>query len=107
MIPWISAHWEVIAVIGILGLTGVLVFRNTLAVYDHIFFTGRALRNSLIKTVLMVALLFLIYAVPYWLFRTLLPDGWVQVLALLLSFVLFDIVWDEAGHLLDRIIVGR
>lgn len=107
MITWFAAHWEPVLVVTVLGITGVLVFRNTLAVYDHIFFTGRALRNALMKTVLMLALMFLIYAVPAWLFRTLLPDGWWQSLALLLSFVLFDIVWDEAGHLLDRIIVGR
>jgi cytochrome c oxidase assembly factor CtaG len=106
-IAWLAAHWETLLLILLLGGAGLWVFRSTLAVYGHIFFPARAVRNAFIKTVLMVALLFAIYAVPYWLFQVLLPPGWARSLSFLLSFVLFDVLWEGAGRLLDRLLVGR
>jgi hypothetical protein len=104
---WLAAHWETLLLVVLLGGTGLWVFRSTLAVYGRIFFPARAVRNAFIKTTLMVALLYAIYALPYWLFQTLLPPGWLQSLSFLLSFVLFDLLWGGAGRLLDRLLVGR
>ena len=106
-LSWLVAHWETLLLVGLLGGAGLWVFRSTLAVYGHIFFPARAVRNAFIKTVLMVALLYAIYAVPYWLFQTLLSPGWLRSLSFLLSFVLFDVLWGGAGRLLDRLFVGR
>lgn len=55
----------------------------------------------------MAALLFAIYALPYWLAQALLPAGWLRNLWLLVSFVLHDVLWDPASRLLDRLLVGR
>lgn len=104
---WFAAHWETLLGIVILAGTGFWTFRTTLAVYGRIFFPARAVRNAFIKTVLMVALLWAIYAAPYWLFQTLLPPGRLRSLSLLLTFVLFDLLWPGAWRLLDRILVGR
>lgn len=107
MMAWLRAEWEVLLLAAMTAVVGLLYFRQTLGVYSHIFFPGRALRNSLIKTLLMLALMLAIFALPLWLAQRLLPDGWSQLLALLLSFVLLDILWGEADRWLDRIIVGR
>lgn len=107
LLSWFAAHWETLLLIVLLAGAGLWIFRSTLAVYGHVFFPARAVRNALIKTVLMVALLFAIFAAPYWLFQTLLPPGWARSLSLLLSFVLFDVLWGGAGRLLDRLLVGR
>ncbi len=104
---WFATHWETLLLIVLLGGAGLWVFRSTLAAYAHIFFPARAVRNAFIKAVLMVALLFMIYAAPYWLFQQLLPSGWARSLSLLLSFVLFDVLWEATGRLLDRLLVGR
>lgn len=104
---WLAAHWETLLLVALLAGTGLWVFRSTLAVYGQIFFPARAVRNAFIKTVLMVALLFAIYALPYWLFQALLPPGWLRSLSFLVSFVLFDVLWEGAGRLLDRLLVGR
>ena len=104
MMVWLGDHLETLLVITVLAAVGVVVFRNTLAVYNHIFFSARALRNSLIKTMTMVLLLFLIYAIPRALFRVVLPDGWLQSLSLVITIVLFDVVWVETGRWLDRLI---
>ena len=60
MMVWLGDHVETLLVITVLTAVGVVVFRNTFAVYNRIFFSARALRNSLIKTMTMVLLLFLI-----------------------------------------------
>jgi hypothetical protein len=107
LLSWFAAHWETLLLVALLGGAGLWVFRSTLAVYGRIFFPARAVRNAFIKTVLMVALLYAIYALPYWLFQTLLPPGWLRSLSFLLSFVLFDVLWAGTGRLLDRLLVGR
>jgi hypothetical protein len=106
-IAWLAAHWETLLLIALLGATGLWVFRSALAAYGHIFFPARAVRNAFIKAVLMTALLFAIYALPYWLAQTFLPEGWLRNLWFIVSFVLFDVLWDPAGRLLDRLLVGR
>ncbi len=107
LLSWLAAHWETLLLMVLLGGAGLWVFRSTLAVYGHIFFPARAVRNAFIKTVLMVALLYAIYAVPYWLFQALFSPGWTRSLSFLLSFVLFDVLWEGAGRLRDRLLVGR
>ena len=106
MPEWLRGHWEPLLLVTVLSLTGFLVFRRALAVYGRIFFPARAMRNSLIKSLVMVTTAFLIFAIPHWLFQALLPDGWIQSLSLLISFVLIDIVWDEVDRLVDRLLVG-
>lgn len=91
----------------LLGGGGLWVFRSALADYNHVFFPARAVRNAFIKALLMVALLFAIYALPYWLAQALLPAGWLRNLWLLASFVLHDVLWGPASRLLDRLFVGR
>lgn len=107
LVTWLRAHWETLLLTLLLGGTGLWVFRSTLAVYGHIFFPARAVRNAFIKAVLMTALLYAIYALPYWLAQTLLPAGWLRNLWFIVSFVLFDVLWDPASRLLDRLLVGR
>ncbi len=107
LFSWFVAHWETLLLIVLLGGTALWVFRSTLAVYNHIFFSGRAVRNAFIKALLMTALLFAIYALPYWLAQTLLPEGWLRNLWFIVSFVLFDVLWNPASRLLDRLLVGR
>lgn len=107
LIAWLAAHWETLLLILLLGGAGLWVFRAALAVYGHIFFPARAVRNALIKAVLMVALLFVIYALPNWLAQTLLPAGWLRNLWAIVSILLFNALWEPAGRLLDRLLVGR
>lgn len=104
---WLAAHWETLLLAVLLGGTGLWVFHAALADYNHIFFPARAVRNAFIKAVVMVALLFAIYALPYWLAHALLPEGWLRNLWLVVSFVLFDVLWDPAKRLVDRLLVGR
>jgi hypothetical protein len=107
LISWLGAHWEALLLAALLLGTGLWVFRATLGVYSHIFFPARAVRNAFIKAALMTALLFAIYALPYWLAQALLPAGWLRNLWFVVSFVLFDVLWDPASRLLDRLLVGR
>ncbi len=100
-------HWETLLLVVLLGGTGLWVFRSALADYNHIFFPARAVRNAFIKAVLMMALLFAIYALPYWLAQALLPVGWVRNLWAIVSILLFNMLWEPAGRLLDRLLVGR
>ena len=106
-LQWLAAHWEPLLAAAVLAVTGVLVFRSALAVYGRIFFPARALRNAFLKALVMVGLFFAIFALPHWLFRALLPAGWLQNLSILVSFVLFDAMWGGAGRLLDRLFIGR
>lgn len=107
LIQWLAAYWEPLLLAALLVGTGVWVFYSALAVYNHIFFPARAVRNAFLKALAMVALLFAIYALPYWLAQALLPPGRIQILALIVSFVLFDTLWEGAGRLLDRLFIGR
>jgi hypothetical protein len=104
---WLAAHWETLLLILLLGGAGLWVFRSALADYNHIFFPARAVRNAFIKAALMVALLFAIYALPHWLAQTLLPAGWVRNLWAIVSILLFNMLWEPVGRLLDRLLVGR
>ncbi len=103
---WLRANWQALASAGALIAAGFLTFRSTLAVYGHIFFPARAVRNSLIKALVMVALLFLLFAIPHWIAQWLLPEGRIQSLSLVVSFLLLDFVWKESGRLLDRLLIG-
>lgn len=107
LVSWLGAHWEAILLVALLAGTGLWVFRSALAAYGHIFFPARAVRNAFIKAVLMVVLLYAIYALPYWLAQTLLPAGWVRNLWAIVSILLFEMLWEPAGRLVDRLLVGR
>lgn len=104
---WLAAHWEALLFAVLLLGTGFWVFRSTLGVYNHLFFPARAVRNALIKALLMVTLLFALCALPYWLAQALLPAGRLRDLWFVVSFVLFDALWGRTGRLLDRLLVGR
>jgi hypothetical protein len=107
LIQWFAAHWEPLLFAALLVGTGLWVFRSALGIYTHVFFPARAVRNAFLKAVAMVALLFAIYAIPHWLAEALLPPGRIQVLGIAVSFILFDTIWEGAGRLLDRLLIGR
>jgi hypothetical protein len=107
LLSWFAAHWETLLLVALLGGTGLWVFRAALADFNHIFFPARAVRNAFIKAVLMVALMFAIYVLPYWLAQTLLPAGLLRNLWAIVSILLFNALWEPAGRLLDRLLVER
>ncbi len=107
LLSWFTAHWETLLLVALLGGTGLWIFRSALADYNHIFFPARAVRNAFIKALLMVTLLFAIFALPYWLAHALLPAGLIRSLWAVVSVILWNMLWDPAGRLLDRLLVGR
>jgi hypothetical protein len=104
MISWLVTNWATLFLLCVVVAIAIFLYRRYLIAYEFVYFARKARRLALIKTVIMVALLLLLFSGAEWLLALFMGVGYLRsVLTFVLPFLLLNLFWQATEAWLDRL----